>query len=183
MSLVGSDPEIWREIEVRSSIRLRMLHIALQIVMGWRESHRHMFTDADPAERSGASGRRWGMPEAPDGDDGTLSEDEVTIADVLRTGGPLWYEYDLGDGWIHRIDVLGERPDEPQLTSMVVLDGARRAPFEDSGGLDGYAEKLAIAADPAHPNTTTSSSGSTRPSAPGLRTKPAHSISSPCRPS
>ena len=151
VSLVGSDPEIWRELEVRGSIRLRMLHIALQTVMGWRESHLHEFTDADPYAPSSAPPRRWGPPEFPDAAAGTIPEDDATVAELLRGGGPRWYEYDLGDGWTHRIDVLDERADEPQLTSVVVLDGALRTPFEDSGGLGGYAEKLAIAADPTHP--------------------------------
>ncbi|MGF6824597.1 hypothetical protein M2317_003530 [Microbacterium sp. ZKA21] len=151
VSLVGSDPEIWRELDVRGGIRLRMLHIALQTVMGWRELHLHEFTDADPSAPPSVPLRRWGPPEFPDAAADVISENDVTVTDVLNDGGPLWYEYDSGDGWTHRIDVLDEREDAPELTSVVVLDGARRAPFEDSGGLDGYAEKLAIAADPTHP--------------------------------
>ncbi|HWV50895.1 MAG TPA: plasmid pRiA4b ORF-3 family protein, partial [Microbacterium sp.] len=151
VSLVGSDPEIWRELEVHGGVRLRMLHLALQIAMGWRESHLHEFTDADPHVPPVAPPRRWGPPEFPDTPADTISEDDATVADALRGGGPLWYEYDFGDRWTHRIDVLDERADEPELTSVVVLDGALRAPFEDSGGLRGYAEKLAIAGDPTHP--------------------------------
>ena len=150
-SLVDSDPEIWREFEVHCGVRLRMLHLALQIMMGWRDSHLHEFTDADPYAPPVAPPRRWGPSDFPDAAAGTISENDATVADALSDGGPLWYEYDFGDGWTHRIDVLEARPDEPELTTVVVLDGAMRAPFEDSGGLGGYAEKLAIVADPTHP--------------------------------
>ncbi|MEW1976384.1 plasmid pRiA4b ORF-3 family protein [Microbacterium profundi] len=149
-SLVGSEPEIWRTFEIEGSARLRMLHLALQTIMGWRESHLHAFTDADPHARAQHPSRRW---EALDieSEEGTLSEDDFTVDDVLRDGGPLWYEYDFGDGWVHRLDIVEQVPSEPHLTTVVLLDGANRGPFEDSGGVGGYAEKTAIAADPQHP--------------------------------
>lgn len=150
VSLFGSEPEIWRTFDVEGSARLRMLHLALQTIMGWRESHLHAFTDADPHSRPQHPPRRW---EALDieSEEGTLSEDDFTVDDVLRDGGPLWYEYDFGDGWVHRLDVVEQTPSDEHLTTVVLLDGANRGPFEDSGGVHGYAEKFAIAADPQHP--------------------------------
>ncbi|MBS1675656.1 MAG: plasmid pRiA4b ORF-3 family protein [Actinobacteria bacterium] len=149
-TLVDSTPEIWRAFEIRGSERLRMLHLALQTMFGWRESHLHMFTDADPLAR-GSVGRRWESPDMPEADPAALSEEEFTVADVFDAGGPLWYEYDFGDGWIHRLDVVQTLPDDPALAPVVLLDGSRRGPFEDAGGVHGYEEKLAIAADPSHP--------------------------------
>lgn len=150
VNVAGSEPEIWRTFEIEGSTRLRMLHLALQTIMGWRESHLHAFTDADPRERPQHPPRRW-EPREIDSDEGALSEDDFTVDDALRGGGPLWYEYDFGDGWIHRLDVVEQVPSEPHLTTVVLLDGANRGPFEDSGGVGGYAEKIAIAADPQHP--------------------------------
>lgn len=150
VSLAGSEPEIWRTFEIEGSTRLRMLHLALQTIMGWRESHLHAFTDADPCERPQHPPRRW-EPREIESDESALSEDDFTVDDALRGGGPLWYEYDFGDGWIHRLDVVEQVPSEPHLTTVVLLDGANRGPFEDSGGVGGYAEKIAIAADPQHP--------------------------------
>lgn len=149
VTLVGSDPEIWRIFEIRGDLRLRMLHLALQTIMGWRESHLHAFTDTDPYAR-GPQGRRW---ESPDFEplEGSLSEEDFTVDDVLGSAETLWYEYDFGDGWIHRIDIVERLPDDPHLAPVVLLDGERRGPFEDAGGMHGYAEKLEIAADPQHP--------------------------------
>lgn len=149
IALVGSDPEIWRVFDVAGDLRLRMLHVALQTIMGWRESHLHAFTDTDPSA-PGPHGRRW---ESPDFEprENSLSEEDFTVDDVLGSADALWYEYDFGDGWIHRIDVVERSPDDRALAPVVVLDGANRGPFEDAGGLGGYYEKLEIADDPQHP--------------------------------
>lgn len=149
VSLVGSDPEIWRVFDVNGDLRLRMLHLALQTIIGWRESHLHAFTDTDP-HAPGPQGRRWESPDF-EPDDDSLSEEDFTVDDTLGSADTLWYEYDFGDGWVHRLDVVGRAPDDPNLAPVVLLDGAGRGPFEDSGGLHGYYEKLEIAADPQHP--------------------------------
>ncbi|REJ05112.1 plasmid pRiA4b ORF-3 family protein [Microbacterium bovistercoris] len=149
-TLVGSAPEIWRELEIDGSLRLADLHDALQLLFGWREMHLHQFTDADP-DVPGGAGRRWESPYAPDAEDDALSEIEYRVEDVLRTMDALWYEYDFGDGWTVRTDVTGRHQSDPVFAPVVLLDGARRGPFEDSGGLRGYTEKLEIAADPRHP--------------------------------
>ncbi|WP_417512349.1 plasmid pRiA4b ORF-3 family protein [Microbacterium sp.] len=156
VSLIGSEPEIWRVFDIHQHVSLRMLHIALQTIMGWRESHLHTFTDIDPFSRPSGPVRRWASPDFDDQIEGTLSEDDFAVGDVLGNVDSLkldslWYEYDFGDGWVHRIDVVERMPDEALLAPVVLLDGAGRGPFEDSGGPGGYAEKLAIAADPQHP--------------------------------
>ncbi|MGO2747301.1 plasmid pRiA4b ORF-3 family protein [Microbacterium sp.] len=149
VSLVESEPEIWRAFDIDGRLRLRMLHLALQTIMGWRESHLHAFTDTDPYAR-GSQGRRWESPDF-EGAEGSLSEEDFTVDDVLGSIDALWYEYDFGDGWIHRLDVIERAPDDPHLAPVVLLEGANRGPFEDSGGVGGYYEKLEIAADPRHP--------------------------------
>ncbi|MGM7667601.1 plasmid pRiA4b ORF-3 family protein [Microbacterium sp. A93] len=152
VTLVGSDPEIWRTFDIEGTTKLRMLHLALQTIMGWRESHLHAFMDADPFGRQlPEQTRRWESPDFEVNNEGTLSEEDFTAGDALQAGGPLWYEYDFGDGWIHRLDIIEQLPSDSVLTAVALVDGANRGPFEDSGGLHGYAEKLAIAADPQHP--------------------------------
>lgn len=150
VTLVDSAPEIWRTFEVDGALPLTLLHHALQTMMGWRESHLHAFTDADPHAR-GARGRRWESPFATDLEEDTLSEDEFRVDDVLNDRTTLWYEYDFGDGWTHRLDVTERMPDAHHLAPVVLLDGAARGPFEDAGGLHGYTEKLSILADAQHP--------------------------------
>lgn len=150
VTLAESTPAIWREFEIDGRMRMRMLHLALQTIMGWRESHLHAFTDTDPYSNR-PPGRRWEPFDSLDAAPDTLAEEDFSVDGVLSTGAPLWYEYDFGDGWTHRIDVLSRMEDADHLARVVLIDGARRGPFEDSGGPHGYAEKLAIAADPQHP--------------------------------
>ena len=44
VTLRGSHPPIWRQIQVRSDITLGKLHRILQAVMGWTGTHLHQFT-------------------------------------------------------------------------------------------------------------------------------------------
>ncbi len=158
-TILDSDPEIWRTIDVDDALTLRDLHDVLQLTFGWFDSHLHQFFDHDPyARRHGLPtvGRplrrwvdEWSMNDGPE--EGEESDAGTTIGEAMSFDGPLWYEYDFGDGWMHRIDLVDRdavRPGEPPAS---LVDGERRAPYEDSGGIGGYAEMLEILADPAHP--------------------------------
>ena len=43
VTLLDIAPPIWRRIQGPSSIKLCCLHSALQVVMGWTDSHLHQF--------------------------------------------------------------------------------------------------------------------------------------------
>ena len=43
VSLKEIQPPIWRRFQVRSDITFRELHKTLQVVMGWWNSHLHLF--------------------------------------------------------------------------------------------------------------------------------------------
>ena len=47
ISLEGSKPPIWRRLLVNSDIKLDVFHTALQISMGWTDSHLHQFISQD----------------------------------------------------------------------------------------------------------------------------------------
>jgi hypothetical protein len=156
--LVDSDPEIWRLLELDANLHLDAVHTALQTVMGWENSHLHTFTDADPElmfrrRDWNHTERRWGSAflREEDDDDTMLPEEDIPLRDVLTMDSPLFYEYDLGDSWIHRIDLIETLPHTPSDPTVTVIRGERRCPLEDSGGIHGYHELLDILADPAHP--------------------------------
>lgn len=159
VSIVGSDPEIWRQLEVDAGLSLAELHDVLQIAFGWRESHLHKFTDHDPfaqrheLPRIGRNPRTWMLDDPyDDATEEVLSEDEWDLAQVFDGfDGPLYYEYDFGDGWIHLIELIERIDDEPATAKALLLRGEGRGPLEDSGGIGGYHEKLDILADPQHP--------------------------------
>lgn len=157
VSVIGSDLEIWRLLELDTSLPLDRLHEVIQLAFGWRTSHLHAFTDIDPLiglhEQNGSIGesRRWVTQDLLDDGLGSLLETEWTLGQVLtEESGPLFYEYDFGDGWVHRIEFIEVLPRLADDPSALLVCGERRGPLEDSGGIDGYGDLVKALADPAH---------------------------------
>lgn len=157
IELHGSDPAIWRRIEVDGSMALERFHEVLQGALGWTNSHLHLYMDLNPFKRGQVAASEtpttWLMTSSIE--DGLEGEDEAhtTLTQALaRSGGTLWYEYDLGDSWMHLITEESSRPLAPEAPEARVLDGALRIPLEDCGGLGCWYEMLklsrAASADP-----------------------------------
>ncbi|MEK9496999.1 plasmid pRiA4b ORF-3 family protein [Photorhabdus sp. P32] len=141
ITLIDSKPAIWRQFVVPASISFDRLHDVIQIVMGWQDSHLHEF-------RIGKL-RLTEMPESPS--DGK-EEDLYRLTDLIKQKGRSFtYIYDFGDGWEHEITL--ENSDYPANNlplPFYCLDGARTCPLEDTGGIDGYENLIAILNDPDH---------------------------------
>lgn len=150
--LLDVEPEVWRQIEVDAETRLDEFHRILQVSIGWQETHLHAFSEREPGpRRPGEDGRsrRWLPPFSIDEGLEGLPETPVGLGEVLtHTSGPLFYEYDFGDGWVHRIEFIEYLPGEPDGARARVTGGARACPPEDCGGTWGYAELLEKLAHP-----------------------------------
>jgi hypothetical protein len=136
-------PPVWRRFHVRSDMMLEQLHWALQLIVGWTDSHLHQFRAA-----RAASGRARSAQVVE-------SEDErrVILAEVLRKPKDrLIYEYDFGDGWEHELELEEILTVPPEGKFPWVLSGKRACPPEDVGGPWGYANFLKALADPKHPD-------------------------------
>lgn len=149
VSLLGTEPEIWRRLEVDGSMPLPRFHEVLQSAMGWTNSHLHSFADRNPFDaRRGTLAivaRNWFDADSLDEGLEGFDEAEETVAGALGYGdGKLWYEYDFGDSWMHVITELSRRPRTAEDPEARVLDGERRAPLEDCGGIGGWADLLEI---------------------------------------
>lgn len=145
IELVDSVPLIWREVEVPTSMTLKVLHDVIQAVMGWFDCHLWEFTVAT---------RKYGL--AMDEDWGTeprFEASKVRLRDVLAPGKTIIdYIYDFGDSWEHRLTVSGVRQGDPDHSYPCYVGGERNAPPEDCGGLPGFYEILTAVADPDHPD-------------------------------
>jgi hypothetical protein len=153
VSIEGSEPAIWRLLEIDSSLTLDRVHEIIQTAVGWRDSHLHSFTDTDPYVRLRAVNgivrepRRWVSQELLE----DLPETDWSLGQILTPeSGPLFYEYDFGDGWIHRLELTGNLATPANAPRARLVDGARRAPLEDCGGIGGYHDLLDALADPDH---------------------------------
>lgn len=137
ITLEDVEPEVWRLVEIGGDRSLSEVHDAIQIAMGWTDSHLHLFEHPD--------GRRWSDPLLDDDDVSEGDERTVALAEVLGAG-PVRYEYDFGDSWSHRLELVDAT--DGDTTRVSLINGARSAPPEDCGGAPGYADLLSAMADP-----------------------------------
>lgn len=142
VTLMHTEPPIWRRVRVPGSVRLPQLHAVIQTAMGWTDSHLHEFE---------IDGMRYGNPD-PNYGGGVISETKVKLAEVAGEGDRLEYTYDFGDGWLHEVlveKILPTAKGKPK-PKPACLDGGRACPPEDIGGPPGFAEFLEAYGDPAH---------------------------------
>jgi hypothetical protein len=122
--LRGISPLIWRRLLLRSDQSVADLHYAIQIAMGWSDSHLHRFH---------IHGKDYGV--AHEG--GMMFDDDpekIRLGDFeFRLRERFLYEYDMYDSWEHDVRLEKILPCDrriyPQCTG-----GHRLAPPEDSGG-------------------------------------------------
>jgi hypothetical protein len=130
-------------MRVPGALSLDKVHHALQIALGWTNSHLHQFLVGE---------ERYGMLD-PDDDwrDETIDERKVRLEQIASTRSKFVYEYDFGDGWEHDVVVEGVEEVTDLEWTPVCLDGRRACPPEDCGGSYGYANLIKILANPRHP--------------------------------
>ncbi|MDP2182399.1 MAG: plasmid pRiA4b ORF-3 family protein [Actinomycetota bacterium] len=143
VTLRGTEPPVWRRLEVPASLTLDRLHELLVTAMGWFDYHLHAFE---------IDGRRYGVPDDSFGLDDTLPEEEIVLTDLVGVGVERFeYEYDFGDGWQHEIVVESLAKPESGVSYPRCTAGERACPPEDCGGIPGFAEFVEAMADTRHP--------------------------------
>jgi hypothetical protein len=148
--LVGTDPLVWRRIQVPGKYSFWDLHVAIQDAMGWKDYHLHEFKVADREGRV----ERVGIPDEDGFDDRPrLPGWEVPIANWFGYYGaqPALYNYDFGDDWDHVVAYEGMHSAVSGTKYPRCLAGACACPPEDCGGVSGYAEFLHAIRDRRHP--------------------------------
>ncbi len=139
ISLLDIKPLIWRRIQVPENYTFWDLHVAIQSAMGWSDSHLHQFTLIDPITKERIL---VGQPETEYPTQfKTLVENKIDIAKWFSPGRKnAGYEYDFGDGWLHKVTFEKLLPREKDVKYPRCLGGARACPPEDCGGPWGYQE-------------------------------------------
>ncbi len=137
ITLVDSEPAVWRRVIVPAAVTLADLHGIIQAAMGWQRLHDYRFQIGLGADKS------------------LLAEDKLLSAAVADAGDrPFYYHYDDKNGWQHRLVV------EPLIASdveslPVCVAGEAACPPEDSGGIWGYDQLMAQLEDVEDPDYIT----------------------------
>jgi len=145
VTLLGTDPPIWRRLLVPADLTLEQLHQVLQRAIGWEDCHMHEF-------RIGQ--QRFGKPDPMEqafGGPRTASERTTRLFSVLGRGrAKAVYTYDFGDSWEHQLAVEKCLAPEPGRCYPACLAGERHGPPEDCGGIPGFYHLLEAICDPDH---------------------------------
>lgn len=145
IELLDTNPPIWRQVEVPTSITLMVLHDIVQAAMGWYNQHLWELRLGKQRYGQPMPGNDWGgLP--------TLKADKVRLREILKPRKTvLDYTYDFGDSWEHRLTFTDVRAGEPDTDYPRYIAGERAAPPEDCGGVPGFYDALEVLADPSHP--------------------------------
>jgi hypothetical protein len=121
--LRGISPLIWRRLLLRSDQSIADLHYAIQIAMGWSDSHLHRFH---------IHGKDYGVAHVG----GMMFDDDpekIPLADFqFGLHERFLYEYDFYDSWEHDVRLEKILPWESRRIYPRCAGGQRLAPPEDS---------------------------------------------------
>lgn len=142
VSLQGAKPPIWRRIQVPGDTSLEKLHHIIQLCMGWDNCHLHQFL---------IDGICYSLPDEDDPmrPSRPNNEADFSLDDLADKLEPRFqYIYDFGDNWLHQVEVEKVMIPEKGKPYPLLMTGRRSCPPEDSGGIPGYQELLAVLGDP-----------------------------------
>ena len=131
-------PPVWRQVVMPAGYTLDRVHGVIQAAMGWQDCHLHMFRIA---------GREYGPAYLHDELE-TLDEKQFRIGDLVKTGDPVGYEYDFGDGWEHELVVEAGAAADAARVYPKCTGGEGACPPEDCGGPGGFADLKELLAGP-----------------------------------
>lgn len=143
--LERSKPQIYRRILIPADVTLEKLHLTIQGCFNWWNYHLYQYINMGKSRTIEAvfNDSRVDMLHAIN----TLMGKKVPEYKSIN------YEYDFGDCWQHKIilEKIYEFTDKDKHTVFpVCIEANELAPFEDSGNVFGWADKLAIAQDKKH---------------------------------
>jgi hypothetical protein len=145
VTLLWTDPPIWRRLLVPPDLRLDELASVILISMGWEGMHAHDFKfGKENYSPPSPGGPAYAMAmEMVLGRPGPIDEGRVQLDEVLlRVGSKGVFTYDFGDNWEHSIVFEKRLRADPGMTYPVCTGGERACPPDDIGGVHGFYDKL-----------------------------------------
>ncbi|MBP2375982.1 plasmid pRiA4b ORF-3 family protein [Paeniglutamicibacter psychrophenolicus] len=146
VDLEHMQPPVWRRLVVPATMSLADLHVALQVAFEWDNSHLHDF-ELPFAGPYGES-QRFSDPDMELEE--TLDEWDYTLGQLVgRPKDKIYYNYDFGDSWRHKI-MVEKIIDSPAGQAVRCTGGRMRAPVDDIGGIPGWYHAIEVSNDSSH---------------------------------
>jgi len=142
LSLVGSEPEVWRRLILTTDTTLAQLHTLIQLLMDLNDEHLHRFK----------IGYDYFGSASPDNsmDDRELY-DGKTLYDIYAAGyKKFFYTYDFAANRNHRLTIQQVLPYEEGMYYPLCTNGAHAAPPDNSVTTAKYNDLLEALTDKHH---------------------------------
>lgn len=152
VDLDHASPPIWRRLEIRSDVKLDVVHQVLQAAFGWADYHLHQFSiGGGPFDRHS---ELFLCPyDIEEGDESGVAAATVRLDEAVQDPGDvLHYIYDYGDGWELTLRLEAVLPAADDSPTAACVDGRRAAPPEDCGGITDAEDLAQVMDDPAYFN-------------------------------
>lgn len=157
LELKLTNHEVVRKVVLPANTTLNRLHYLIQLVFGWMDSHLHQFMLLPQGASSPASSVKLYIVNAANPTEESLKAENqprmvdvsTTIKEALSQQCDLWYEYDFGDSWQHKITL--EKVCTLPARQYRLLESTGVCPPDDVGGECGYDEFTQVFADENHP--------------------------------
>ena len=141
--LKDTEPKITRTVIVPEKFNFNDLHVVIQCIMNWNDSHLYQFNlsapyASDSIRLKNEESNLFGFQRNKQYD-----ATKMHLSDFFNGQKKnMNYIYDFGNDWIHTITVL-KKPNEEVLYPKCIK-GENAAPIEDCGGVWGFYELLEI---------------------------------------
>ncbi len=146
ISIVFSDPLIWRRIRGPALFTLSQLHKVIQQSMGWSDSHVHQFLVGKICYEPTMT--RTSLHEAK-----RFDENKYKLCTLEEDMGFLFtYLYGAGESWEHEIHLEEVIPPTLEPQRPFLLAGERACPPETVGDIHEYQALIAALETPSHKN-------------------------------
>ncbi len=141
ITLLDTDPSVWRRIHVPESYTFYDLHVAIQDSMGWLDYHLHDFDilDISPSQKQLHIECPFAPPEYNEYGPDVFYTTDVPLKKFLKIEeDKAFYHYDYGDSWELRVTLEKILPRQEKSKYPICIEGKRAGPPEDCGGIPGY---------------------------------------------
>lgn len=147
VTLVDMPYAVSRKLTVPLALQLPDLHLVLQAVMGWDNSHLYDFSCGRSLQWFDSDGPSFGGGFGS----GQRSLKRSTLTDILAAMGgkkSFTYTYDMGDSWEHDLRPSRPRPMAADEAPFRLRAAVGSCPPDDSGGAPGFGHMLDCLEDP-----------------------------------